>query len=110
MGHKIWMIKEYKGDTQADSVEIETERYQEYVKKGFKYNSYARPFHSSWDYLMKVVDKINKIGKYDVIIYPSSCQIITLGEGQITYRAIVHNEKLIDVAYKAIVDLLKIID
>lgn len=32
-------------------------------------------YHSSWDWLMPVVEKINKIGVYDVIIYKTTCHI-----------------------------------
>lgn len=108
MGHKIWMIKRYKGDIQPDRIEISTKDYESYLKKGFVYDSYARPFHSSWDYLMKVVDKINKGGLYDVIIYPSSCQIIAIGLGEITHvKSKNLKYELIDITYKAIIYFLK---
>lgn len=32
-------------------------------------------YHSSWDWLMPVVEKINKIKGYDAIIYKTTCHI-----------------------------------
>ena len=58
MGHKIWMVKHYIGDTQSDRMEISIKDYDKYVLKGFKYDVYARPFHSDWNLLMPVVEKI----------------------------------------------------
>lgn len=41
-------------------------------------------YHTSWDWLMPVVEKINKIaiddyGQVEVVIYPSHCEIYTSG-------------------------------
>lgn len=61
MGHKIWVVKHYEGDAQSDRFEISIKDYDKFVDKGFKYDTYARPFHSDWNLLMSVIDKIEDV-------------------------------------------------
>jgi len=73
MNHKIWMVKHYEGDTQSDRQETSVKDYEKFLEKGFKYDPYARPFHSSWDILMPVMDKIYKLHKFnEFYIKPNS--------------------------------------
>jgi hypothetical protein len=46
---------------------IESTRWPDLQSKVF--------YHNSWDKLMSVVEKINATGKYDVVIYRTTCHI-----------------------------------
>ncbi len=54
-------VNSTKEDLQQDSAEVSVKEYKEFVTRGFEYDIWARPFHSSWNMLMPVIEKIETI-------------------------------------------------
>lgn len=76
LGNKLWVVKHYEGDEQSDRYEIDPKEYLTYQSKGFQYDIYSRPYHSSWDRLMPVIEKIESLGFNVVIGFNTYCGIV----------------------------------
>lgn len=61
-------------------------------------------YHSSWDWLMPVVEKINSGNEYDVIIYRTTCHINDKIELLIETTS---KGKLIECVWQAVVEFIK---
>lgn len=69
-------------------------------------SSIETKYHSSWDWLMPVVEKINSGWKYDVIIFRTSCHIND--ELQVIVESnIGKDEKLIDCVWQAVIKFIQ---
>lgn len=101
--HKIWMVKYYEGDIQADRNEIAIKDYESFIERGFEYDIYARSFQSDWNLLMPVIDKIEKMKGTRIIIEMGGCCIYQFGK-KITSNG---GEKRIVNCYKCVIDFIK---
>lgn len=94
-----------------EEIEIESQRGWGLVSKGNVFIS-DLIFNSDWNWLMKVVDKIESIedGKYDVNILKNGTVIVNYGAGGMVIcnnvGKIGYNEK-IEHTYQAVIDFIK---
>ena len=89
----------------AEFMELKYKRgayYDEYNKEKVKQDSNLK-FHSSWDWLMPVVEKIENINEWVRVEITNNSIIITY----MGYNKITHGKTKIKTVYKAVVEFIK---
>ena len=76
------------------------------TEEGKWYRLNELKYHSSWDWLMPVIEKIERLG-YAVNIYEQECRIFEDRTIKPKYKKITYELTKIEAVYKAVVEFIK---
>ena len=101
---RLILPDELKDSTYSTSVFVEEVR----IQGGFEPNSYNNlHFHTSWDWLIPVVEKINTLfgGEMNTLIMSNSCKIYS--DNPSIYNSIVDANSTIEATYQAVCQFIE---